>query len=300
VGEQKNHPLLFEMLRSFTTLAETLNLSRAVEQMGTTRQTVRRHISTLEQLKGERLFIVDDRQYHLTEAGRHALQEAQDIQARGLSWLNSEAGHLGGLHHIVKRDEEGWFFYLQQHSLQKVWTGSSELLKVGIRCWAEAGGEITNEAFDLIRPYLMVFRRASVGWVCSAVGGESSYATWYGKRWEYSAVGREVPRLPGGQEHASQLHQPFEEVRASRGMRYDHIHTRMDRGEAGLTEPISFKRLLLGCRYPDDSFALASLVVRSHDLQIDGVSQQEIETMPADLLMDDILPKPSDGKDNSP
>lgn len=297
MAEQKNHPLLFEMLRSFTTLAETLNLSRAVEQMGTTRQTVRRHISTLEQIKGERLFIVDDRQYHLTEAGRHALQEAQDIQARGLSWLNNEAGHRGGLHHIVKREGAGWYFYLQQHSIQKVWTGQSELLKAGVKCWAEAEGEITHEAFDLVRPYLMVFRRASVGWVCSGVGGKSSYATWYGKQWEYSAVGREVPRLPGGQTHASQLHQPFEEVRASRGMRYDHIHTLMDRGVEGQTEPISFKRLLLGCRYPDDSFALASLVVRSHDLEISGVSQAEIETMPADLLMDEISPKPSGGQD---
>lgn len=288
MAERKNHPLLFEMLRSFTTLAATLNLSRAVDHLGSTRQTVRRHINTLEEIKGERLFIVDDRQYHLTEAGRHALQEAQDLQERGLAWLNNETGHVGGLHHIAKDDEDGWYFYLQQHSLDKLWRDKSALLRQGVQCWAEAEGDITSEALDPVRSYLMVFRRASVGWVCSAVGSDSSYATWYGRRWEYSAVGREVPRLPGGATHASQLHQPFEEIRGTGSLRYDHIHTRMDRGEDGASEAISFKRLLLGCRYPDNSFALASLVVRSHALEIQGVPTSMIERMPEDLIMDDI------------
>lgn len=283
----KNHPLLFEMLRSFTTLAETLNLSRAVEMMGTTRQTVRRHINTLEDIKGEKLFLVDDRQYHLTEAGQHALQEARDLQARGLAWLNNETGHEQGLHHIAVEADNGWYFYLQQHSLARVWSDHSSLLRIGVQCWANSEGDITDEAFDPIREYLMVFRRASVGWVCSAVGSKSSYATWYGRRWEHSAVGREVPRLPGGSQHASQLAEPFEEVRQSCGVRLDHIHTRMDRGEEGHPEPISFKRLLMGCHYPDGSFALASLVVRSHFLDIKGLSQDRIEAMPVELVMDE-------------
>ena len=45
---EMNQPLLFEMLRSFTTLARTLNLSHAVEELNSTRQTIRRHISQLE------------------------------------------------------------------------------------------------------------------------------------------------------------------------------------------------------------------------------------------------------------
>jgi hypothetical protein len=290
MAELKNHPLLFEMLRSFTTLAATLNLSRAVEQLGSTRQTVRRHISTLEEIKNERLFIVDDRQYHLTEAGRHALQEAQDLQERGLAWLNNEAGHMDGLYHIAKSEKNDWYFHLQQHSLEKLWADQSKLLRAGIQAWAAACGEITHDAFAPVRDYLMVFRRASVGWVCSGVGSKSSYASWYGQRWEYSAIGREVPLLPGGQSHAAQLHQPFEEVRASGGVRFDHIHTRMDRRENGGPEPISFKRLLMGCRYPDGSFALASLVVRSHGLTIHGVSQSHIERMPSDLIMDHLTP----------
>ncbi len=65
---------MFEMLRSFTTLASTLNLSRAVIALGSTRQTVRRHIQQLEELRGEQLFEVHDRQYVLTEAGSRSVR----------------------------------------------------------------------------------------------------------------------------------------------------------------------------------------------------------------------------------
>ncbi|MEP3512466.1 MAG: hypothetical protein ABJN38_11970, partial [Lentilitoribacter sp.] len=40
----ESHALLHEMIRSFTTLARTLNLSHAVKELGSTRQTLRRHI----------------------------------------------------------------------------------------------------------------------------------------------------------------------------------------------------------------------------------------------------------------
>jgi len=42
---QPSHAILFELLRSFTTLARTLNLSHAVKELRSTRQTVRRHIA---------------------------------------------------------------------------------------------------------------------------------------------------------------------------------------------------------------------------------------------------------------
>jgi len=74
--KEVTNPLLFEMIRSFSTLAKRLNLSHAVEELGSTRQTVRRHIDNLEEIKGVVLFRVVDRRYELTEAGTHALPEA--------------------------------------------------------------------------------------------------------------------------------------------------------------------------------------------------------------------------------
>lgn len=287
----QNVGLLFELLRSFVTLARTLNLSRAVLELDSTRQTVRRHINILEEIKGAPLFLLEDRQYRLSETGRRSLREAEDILARGEAWLNDQAGHINGLFHVSQQDPQtGWQFYLQQHPISSVWTGQSALLKRGLKCWAEAEAQLEHQAFQVLRPYLMVFRRFDEDWVCTEVGSDSSYATWYGWAWERSAVGRSVPGLPGGAALANLLSQPFEDVRATHGLRYDHVHTQMARGEAGEMEPISFKRLLMGCRFPDNSFALVSLVERSYDLKIFGVSDEKIRSMPSNEVMN--IPDP--------
>lgn len=286
MARNQNSGILFELLRSFVTLARTLNLSRAVRELGSTRQTVRRHINILEEIKGAPLFDLEDRQYRLSSTGRRALREAEDILARGEAWLNGEAGHVEGLFHVAQeREDAGWDFHLQQHPISSIWTGKSGLLKRGLKCWAEAEGQLEHDAFQVIRPYLMVFRRFEDDWVCTEVGSKSSYATWYGWAWERSAVGRNVPSLPGGSTHAHLLAQPFEDVRATHGLRYDHVHTLMGRADEKVLHPISYKRLLMGCRYPDDSFVLASLVERSYDLQILGVDQAKIQTMPAIEVM---------------
>jgi len=287
MAKDQNAGLLFELLRSFVTLARTLNLSRAVRELESTRQTVRRHINILEDIKGESLFYLEDRQYRLSDAGRRSLREAEDILARGEAWLNNEARHIDGLFHVAQDDSEtGWEFHLQQHPIASIWTGESGLMKRGLKAWAEAEGQLEHEAFQIIRPYLMVFRRFDEDWVCTEVGSKSSYATWYGWAWERSAVGRSVPGLPGGTPLATLLSQPFEDVRATRGLRHDHVHTKMARGDDSGLHPISYKRLLLGCRYPDDSFALASLVERTYDLSIFGVDDEKIRSMPKAEVMD--------------
>ena len=75
--------ILFEHLKSFSTLAHSLNLSNALRELGSTRQTVRRHINLLEEVRGEKLFSIEDRQHQLTVAGRASLRETEDIWARG-------------------------------------------------------------------------------------------------------------------------------------------------------------------------------------------------------------------------
>lgn len=291
MGRNPSSGLLFELLRSFVTLAYTLNLSRAVRELDSTRQTVRRHINILEEIKGAPLFHVEDRQYRLSKAGRRSLREAEDILARGEAWLNDEAGHIEGLFHVDRRDDvSDWEFHLQQHPISAIWSGKSALLRRGVKCWAAAEGQLESDAMLPVRPYLMVFRRFEEDWVCTEVGSDSSYATWYGWAWERSAVGRSVPGLPGGKAVANLLSQPFEEVRATHGLRYDHVHTYMARGEVGQMEPISFKRLLMGGTYPDGSFALMSLVERTYDIQIAGVSDEKIQSMPAKEVMN--IPDP--------
>lgn len=282
--------LLFEMMRSFATLARTLNLSAAVRELGSTRQTVRRHIALLEEYKGAALFNLEDRQYSLTQLGRDSLGEAITLLARGEAWLHNEASERAGLFRLAV--EAGPVPYLlQQHPLSEVWQSSSPLLRWGFHIWAGAEGRIESEAFAPLRPYLMVFRPNDDGWICTEVGEKSSFATWFGWKWERSSVGRGIADLPGGEGFARLLTEPFRKVQADQGIRLDHIFTKVRRTPEEELEAISYHRLALGCRFPDGSFALATLVDRTYKVLIDDLPEDMRTSMPEAMVMDVTPPK---------
>jgi len=286
MARTQSQAILFELLRSYTTLARTLNLSKAVRELGSTRQTVRRHIQLLEERKGEALFCLEDRQYHLTEAGKRSLREAEDLLARSEAWLNSCSDHVNGLFHLVFDDDDAELpYFLQQHPLSRLWVDSTPLLQEAFQSWARSKGELESPEFEKIRPYVMVFRRLEEDWICVEIGNKSSYATWYGWRRERSSVGRGVADLPGGTNFANLLAQPFQDVRAQGGVRLDHIHTHLCDETGENMVPISYQRLLMAFRFPDGSFALAALIDRTHDIAIAGLDSETAKTMPEKFIM---------------
>ncbi len=278
--------ILFELLRSFTTLARTLNLSKAVRELGSTRQTVRRHISLLEESKGESLFVLEDRQYHLTEAGRQSVREAEELLARGEAWLNNQSDHINGLSRLTYKDKADFSYHLQQHPFGDIWRSGTPLLQQGFQCWADAKGEIETDAFAPIRPYITVFRLFEDDWICAEVGSKSSYATWYGWQAERSSIGRAIVDMPGGRGFGKLLSQSFRDVHEQGGGRLDHIHTQIEDQHGPELVPITYQRLLLGCRFPDGSFALATLVDRTHNIDIAGLSEKQAKSMPDKYIME--------------
>jgi biotin operon repressor len=266
-----NQPLLFEMLRSFVTLADTLNVSRSVQELGVTRQTLRRHIEILEAARGQPLFLVEDRQYRLTQEGQYALQEARALLERGRAWLDAEAGHRAGLFNFSLSPEGGYFYHLQQHPISRVWTQERPLLADTVKAWALAEGQIEHKAFQVVRPSALVFRYLDGNWICAEVGEHSDFARWYGWSWARSSVGRKIDGLPGAGRFNFSAAQSYDELHAAQGLRLDHVATLMPHGPDDTLRPICFARLLLGCRFPDGSFAMMSMVDRSSQIDIPGL-----------------------------
>lgn len=281
MDRQQGQAILFELLRSFTSLARTLNLSQTVRDLGSTRQTVRRHIAILEEVRGEGLFELDERQYVLTPAGEHALQEAQDILARGEAWLKKQSGHINGLFHVLLDPEVDpdapIFYYLQQHPISRIWTQGSELMQKTVRAWAESGGEVETEKFEEIRRHALMFRKHDADWLCTEVGKDSAYSEWFGWSWARSSVGRPIGNFPGGSSFASLLSQPFHEVHATHGLRYDHVFTQIVRGDERELTALSYERLIVGGRYPDGSPVLVSVVNRTDNVEIKDVDPKRIQ-----------------------
>lgn len=277
--------LLFEMMRSFITLARTLNLSNTVKELNTTRQTVRRHIAQLEGTSRGKLFQIEDRHYQLTTHGNQMLPEAQDLVARGELWVSGNTRHINELLGFSHEAPNGWSFYQQQQPLSHVWNRKSKFLARSITAWSESRGHLEDRAFAEIRPYVLVYRDTPHGWLCVEIGERSFYAEWLGWKIARSSVGKNLGAFPGGPEFESLLNQPFNEVKASGGIRLDEVVTQIPREPNATPVPLAYQRLLLGGRFPDDSFALIAVVDRSEKIRIDALDQTTLERMPADATV---------------
>ena len=283
---EMNQPLLFEMLRSFTTLARTLNLSHAVEELNSTRQTIRRHISQLEDLRGERLFDVINRRYELTEAGNAALPSALSLLGHGRLWLRGQIRDVGGLMGMSYQDDSDWYYHQQQQPISVAWSSKSPLLRAAIQCWAETEGALEHPKMMQVRPYVLIYRDTAAGWICTEVGEKSFYSNWWGWAHARSSVGRALTQFPLGPELARVMDVPLREVQTTRGMRIDQVVTRVPRTVGGESEHLAFERLLLGCQMPDDSFALMVVVDRPDVIRVNGLTQSALEGMPSDIFVD--------------
>ena len=94
------------------------------------------------------------------------------------------------------------------------------------------------------------------------MGGESSFATWYGDKSASRSVGLLIIALPGGIRVGRLFPQPLDDISLTHGLRLDHIYSYLARDETGNPDPISYQRLLMGARFPDGSFALATVIER--------------------------------------
>ena len=278
--------LLHEMMRSFTTLARTLNLSQAVEELSSTRQTVRRHISQLEAAMGSKLFMVENRRYYLTELGERAVTPAQMIIDQGEAWYQGSYDRPGGLTRFGIEDASGWAYHQQQQPMTYVWDGDSELLRAAVSAWSLAQGDLEHEEMQRIRPYIIVYRDAADSWICTEIGEESFYSKWYGWAQARSSVGRQLDQFPGGEKFSNLINIPFRDVQAERGIRLDQVVMTLPEDAVANRRFLTFDRLLMGVRLPDGSPALMSVVDRPTKLDVAGVDPTVLNEMPKDAAIE--------------
>lgn len=277
--------LLFEIMRSFVTLARTLNLSHAVKELASTRQTLRRHVAVLEDIKGGPLFSVSERRYELTELGEKVLPEAEHLLAQAEGWVAGAASQLNGLQYLSKVTDEGWMYFQQEQPIGKVFSSTSSMLPECVNAWAEARGDIEHPALKAMRPKCMTFRRSEANWIFTEVGEESSFRSWFGWTMAQSAIGRSLGQLPGGAIFDHLVNLAYVDVETSQSMRLDHCFTKLHNEEAGGPMPICYERLLLGSKFADGSFAMLSAVRRTYDVEIEGVTDEMLRLMPENYLM---------------
>ncbi|MFK7836080.1 MAG: LysR family transcriptional regulator [Sulfitobacter sp.] len=278
VADEVPPALLFEMVRSFVTLASTLNLSHAVKALGSTRQTVRRHISQLESSMGQPLFLVEDRRYGLSAFGAQMLPNAKDFLARGTLWWRGQARSVDQLQQL-NASAQDWMLYQQQQPLGQIWSDPSILMRETFRAWSMSGGEIESTWFAHVRPYVIVYRNSDIGWICTEFGEKSVYVQWFGMDYARSSIGRPISKMPAGEEFSHLIYQSFDEVQATQTARLDHVFTRMPVQGTNVSAPVTYQRLILGGFFPDRSPAVVSLIAPVQEARIDGLDLNQFDDL---------------------
>lgn len=287
---KNNNGVTVDMLRAFTCLSKTLNLSKACEELGTTRQTVRRHITDLEVILKEQLFEVVDRQYQLTSHGYDAVDEAKALLMRLDLWAGQTSvkkNTAGGLEKLQYTDSEGRVYYSQQHPVSKISMDGMPLLRKALTAWGNAGTQIEHKAMEEIRPYTVLYRKGPAGWVFVHIGKESAYARWFGATVSKSAIGKLITEDDAGSEYDEFTAGAYSRIYDEGGVRLDHILAYLPKN-GGEPEPGTFQRLLLGGVFPDGTPGLIILAVITENVEIEALDKAQIPRLPADLTMDSL------------
>lgn len=284
-----NSAVTVAMLRAFVTLGRNLNLTKTCEQLGLSRQTVRRHIDDLESIKGQALFSIENREYMLTAFGKGSLNDAEAILRQLQTWsgqskLTRQHAHfLEIAHYLDAGDRE---FFSQQHPIFRIATEGLPIMKRALAAWGRAYTQIEDPAMADVRPYLVIYRKSPNGWVCVEIGVESAYAKWFGWAWSKSAIGKLSEADNAGDDFNEFISGAYARIHGEGGVRLDHLYAHLPRESNRDPFPVSFQRLLMGCAFPDGTPGLAVLVLMTNQIEIAAMRGKEICALPEDLIMD--------------
>lgn len=288
---RQNPSVTVAMLRAFVVLSRTLNLTKACQELGATRQTVRRHITDLEAIKGVPLFKNENRQYQLTPFGKASLDDAKSILRELDSWSGQSPltkSSSKGLEASRYVDAEGREFFSQQHPVSQIALNGPPLLRRALVGWGKAQTQIEHEEMRDIRPYTVLYRKGSSGWVFVDVGAESAYARWFGWAWSKSAIGKLMQEDNVGDEFNDFISGAYSRIYHEGGVRLDHLFAYLPKDGSDVPLPVTFQRLLLGCVFPDGTPGLSVLALITNQVDFDAVQPENLPDIPEELKMDAI------------
>jgi hypothetical protein len=276
------------MLRAFFCMSRNLNLSKTCQELGATRQTVRRHLTDLERIMGKPLFWVTNRQYQQTPFGKVSLDGAKSLLLQFDTWSGQSSltkNFAQGLESSRYVDPDGREVFSQQHSVSKIVLNGLPLVKKALESWGNAATQIEHKAMEVIRPYSVLYRKGPVGWVFVDIGTESAYAKWFGWAWSKSAIGKLMTEDNVGDEFNEFIAGAYSRIYDEGGVRLDHIFAYLPK-DGGDPLPVTFQRLLLGCVFPDGTPGLNVLAVITKQVEIDALKDENRPSLPVDLIMD--------------
>ncbi len=280
-------PMMAEMMRSFIVLAQTENLTSAVSVLGITRQTVRRHITQLEELLGCELLVSGPKGYRLTEGGKRHLTNAKWTLGQMEGWVAGFVDMVGHLQNVSVQLGEGRYFCCREHKLIDVWRLGTPSIKQAFRAWHDSQGNMDHPLLEELRSKMVYHRKQQDKWLYIHVGDESSMANWLGLVWARSEVGSFLEDDLMANEADRFISSAYDQVLTQGTARYDHVAATLARSRGGPAEPVNYQRLLMAFRLPDGSPVLGVLRICTDKIDVEEPTGFDLLPMGEDVIRPD-------------
>ncbi|MEM8652381.1 MAG: hypothetical protein AAGF54_17765, partial [Pseudomonadota bacterium] len=146
--------------------------------------------------------------------------------------------------------------------------------------------QLDHDSLQIIRPYILVYREFKDEWICVEVGEKSAYASWVGLGMAKSGLGRNFSRLVRYDDIHDRLMEAYRHASESGGLWYDHVCISVPRAPDGVSEPISYQRLVTACSFADGDPGVMILVARTNNITIPGLPKEREFKINDDMLME--------------
>ena len=275
-----------EKLLSFATLAETQNLSHAVEKLGISRQSIRRHIRELESIRGDPFFEASPPRYRLTEAGKDAARAAADMVQQMQKWMCGEPVLPYELQKSSLEINDDLWMYTQQHHYLSLWDMAPPLIVHAATALTAAGGHIDHESMCKIRPYIIAARRYRGEWVITEIGDKSAFTSWYGAGAANSELGRRPSMGTTYDPIVSGWQRDYMIAFKTGSPMYHHLCHRSTPKYDAPSRPVNYQRLISACKFADGELALVSVVARTNRIEIPHMPPEKFVPLTEQYIME--------------
>ncbi len=269
-----------DAMKSFFVLANTGSLSDTVRILGITRQTVRRHINLLETIRGTMLFTAGNGGYQLSESGKAEYRVVSKIINQTSRWTTGLAAISPVLELCNGRGPDGGYYLSQQHPVSSLILNGPVAMKRIYKAWVDGGGQVEAPAFKRVRSELLIYRENAGNWTCMHAGEKAALAIWLGPVWGKSLIGVQLTHDPVACWADEFVLQAYQQAIDSGECRYDHLAITLGRGPDGEPEGVCYQRLVMPCRLPDASEAVAVFCILTNNIDIGLLPGQAHHRMP--------------------
>lgn len=251
-----NVNLLYGYVRSFVRLAYLGDVREAALQLGTTRQSIKRHVLELENLLEAQLFETIGATSRLTNMGALWLPRAQEFFELAGAFLNRKGSNQAQ----YRSTQLPLRMLLRDPS-------NSELLRSFALSWMQDGQSTRSRCYSSYKDHCILYERVAGSWQSREIGKNSAFSKRFGPNITKKSEKKKLSEMQTGSDLHDEISLLLDGVYTRGGLHFSEVACNLYNSAGTQREPVLYQRLLAELTDQDDRPVVASIIQLIDPLQ---------------------------------